>query len=69
MELSQQELLAKAILPSFGITAGITVIRNNASGYVYVATEANEETQNSHENHKHLETIGDMVERIESNFC
>ena len=65
MELSQKELLSKAILPSFGITAGITVIRNKSTGYIYVATEVNEETQNAHENHRHLETIGDMLERIE----
>lgn len=65
MALSQQELLSKAILPSFGITSGITVIKNNSTGYVYVATDANEYTQNAHENHSHLETIGDMLERIE----
>jgi hypothetical protein len=66
--MTQEELLAKAILPSFGITAGVTVIRNNASGHVYVATEANELTQNSHPNHSHLETIGDMVEPINKEF-
>lgn len=38
--MTQDELLAKAILPSFGITAGITVLLNKATGYVYVATES-----------------------------
>ena len=60
----EERLISLAILPSFGITAGVTVIRNNATGYVYVATKSNEITQNAHENHSHLETIGDMVEPI-----
>ena len=53
-------LLQKATLPSFVVTAGVTVIQNTWSGYCFLASEIEERTQLKHPNHSHFKKIGDI---------
>ena len=56
----EKELLAKATLPSFCITEGVTVLWNKATNYVFLAEEISEINQHQSKNHSHIEVIGDI---------
>jgi hypothetical protein len=48
------------LLPSFGITANVTILVNTLSGTTFLATEVTEQTQCKGENRDHIKPIGDL---------
>lgn len=51
----------KKLKPSFGITAGLTILENTKNGHIFVATKSTELTQCKGPNRDHIKAIGDMT--------
>ncbi len=52
------------LLPSFRITANLTVLGNKNTGAVFLATSLAEKTQCSGENRDHIVPIGDLTIKV-----